>query len=46
LAKPYSYDLRQKVIQAIEQDGMNKSEEAPNLQYQPQHDQPVAQAAS
>lgn len=28
MAKPYSYDLRQKVIQAIELDGMNKSEVA------------------
>ena len=26
MAKPYSYDLRQKVIQAIKQDGMKKSE--------------------
>ena len=26
MAKPYSYDLRQKVIQAIELDGLNKSE--------------------
>ncbi len=26
MAKPYSYDLRQKVIQAIELDGMKKSE--------------------
>lgn len=28
MAKPYSYDLRQKVIQAIEWDGMKKSEAA------------------
>jgi transposase len=28
MAKPYSYDLPQKVIQAIELDGMNKSEAA------------------
>ncbi len=28
MAKPYSYNLRQKVIQAIELDGMNKSEAA------------------
>jgi transposase len=28
MAKPYSYDLRQKVIQAIELDGMKKSEAA------------------
>ena len=28
MSKPYSYDLRQKVIQAIELDGMNKSEAA------------------
>jgi transposase len=26
MAKPYSYDLRQKVIQAIKLDGLNKSE--------------------
>ena len=26
MPKPYSYDLRQKVIQAIELDGLNKSE--------------------
>ena len=26
LAKPYSYDLRKKVIEAIQQDGMKKSE--------------------
>ena len=26
MAKPYSYDLRQKVIQAIERDGIKKSE--------------------
>jgi transposase len=26
MAKPYSYDLRQKVIPAIELDGMKKSE--------------------
>lgn len=26
MAKPYSYDLRQKVIQSIQQDGINKSE--------------------
>lgn len=26
MAKPYSYDLRQKVIEAIEQDGLKKSE--------------------
>jgi len=26
VAKPYSYDLRQKVIQAIERDGIKKSE--------------------
>jgi transposase len=26
MPKPYSYDLRQKVIQAIEFDGLNKSE--------------------
>ena len=26
MPKPYSYDLRQKVIQAIELDGMKKSE--------------------
>ena len=28
MAKPYSYDLRQKVIQAIELDGMKKSQVA------------------
>lgn len=28
MSKPYSYDLRQKVIQAIELDGMKKSEAA------------------
>ena len=28
MAKPYSYDLREKVIQAIELDGMKKSEAA------------------
>lgn len=28
MAKPYSYDLRQKVIQAIELDGMRKTEAA------------------
>lgn len=28
MPKPYSYDLRQKVIQAIELDGMKKSEAA------------------
>lgn len=28
MAKPYSYDLRQKVIQAIERDGMKKGEAA------------------
>lgn len=28
MPKPYSYDLRQKVIQAIELDGMNKTEAA------------------
>ena len=28
MANPYSYDLRQKVIQAIELDGMKKSEAA------------------
>lgn len=28
MAKPYSYDLRQKVVQAIELDGMKKSEAA------------------
>ena len=28
MSKPYSYDLRQKVIQAIELDGMRKSEAA------------------
>ena len=28
MPKPYSYDLRQKVIQAIELDGMRKSEAA------------------
>jgi len=26
MAKPYSYDLRQKVIQAIQQDGLKKTE--------------------
>jgi len=26
MAKPYSYDLRQKVIQAITLDGLNKTE--------------------
>ena len=26
MAKPYSYDLRQKVIEAIEQDGLKKNE--------------------
>lgn len=26
MPKPYSYDLRKKVIEAIEQDGMKKSE--------------------
>jgi len=26
MAKPYSYDLRQKVIQAIKLDGLKKSE--------------------
>ena len=26
MAKPYSYDLRQKVIQAIELDGLKKSQ--------------------
>ena len=26
MAKPYSYDLRQKVIEAIEMDGLKKSE--------------------
>ncbi len=28
MSKPYSYDLRQKVIQAMELDGMKKSEAA------------------
>ena len=28
MSKPYSYDLRQKVIQAIQLDGMKKSEAA------------------
>ncbi|MBD2536437.1 helix-turn-helix domain-containing protein, partial [Nostoc flagelliforme FACHB-838] len=28
MPKPYSYDLRQKIIQAIELDGMNKTEAA------------------
>jgi transposase len=26
MAKPYSYDLRKKVIEAIEQDGLKKNE--------------------
>lgn len=32
MAKPYSYDLRQKVIQALELDGMKKSEAAQMFQ--------------
>lgn len=32
MANPYSYDLRQKVIQAIELDGMKKSEAAQMFQ--------------
>jgi transposase len=32
MPKPYSYDLRQKVIQAIELEGMKKSEAAQDFQ--------------
>jgi transposase len=45
MAKPYSYDLRAKVINAIELDGVKKSE-ASELLHQSQHYRPVAQAQS
>lgn len=42
MPKPYSYDLRQKVIQAIALDGMKKSVAAKSVPTESQHHRPVA----
>ena len=45
MPKPYSYDLRQKVIQAIQLDGMNNISKS-SVQHQPQHHRFMAEATS
>ncbi len=42
MPKPYTYDLRQKVIQAIELDGMKKSEAEESFSNQSKYNQPLA----
>lgn len=42
MPKPYSYDLPQKVIQAIELDGMRKSQASQVFQISRNYNQPMA----
>jgi len=46
MPKPYSYDFRRKVIEAIELDGMPKTWREPKVSRQPQYHQALATTPS
>jgi transposase len=46
MPKPYSYDFRQKVIQAIELDGLKKQEASELFNISRNYDKPVVEAQS